>query len=613
MKTSQKIAALLVVKLTGGRDKRIKLVLAVSVVAGIVGLATSFSYAALPTSASALTFAKSRLLVEPRAGLSPSELTKILALYGGRAHKIGQSNLYVVELPATASEQAIVEKLAHHPLLKFAELDRRVKSTFVPNDPYYGSEWHLPKVGAPTAWDTTQGAGVTIAILDSGVDGAHPDLLTNLVAGYNFVDNNTNTSDVCGHGTAVAGTAAAATNNGGGVAGIAGQAKIMPLRIAYFDTTYNGCYAYYSTIANGITYAADQGARIANASYGGLAGSSTIQSAGQYLKNKGGLLFVSAGNDGVNGSIPATTTMIPVSATDGNDIITSWSSYGDYVALSAPGLGIYTTSQGGAYGSWSGTSFSSPLTAGVGALLMAANPSLDNLTVENLLYSTAIDLGVAGRDIYYGYGRVNAAAGVQAAVAKTITADTQPPTASISAPLAGSTVSGLVAINVSATDNIGVASVALHVNGTTVAVDSSSPFAFSWDSTGVPNGMAALVAVASDAAGNQGASTSVSVNVSNYVAPPVADTTPPVVSITNPVAGKVSGTVSVTTNASDNNGAAGITQWIYIDGLLKAQGSGGSLAYSWNTRKVSYGIHMIQAIAKDAAGNSTSTSVQVTK
>ena len=602
----------LVARLSGKCRTPLRSVTGIAVVAGAFILASPFSQAA-SSSAGALTFAKSRFLVEPRAGLSPTALAKILSPHGGRARKIGQSNLYIVDLPATASEQAVVEKLAHHPLLKFAELDRRVKSTFVPNDPYYGSEWHLNRVGAPTAWDSTLGIGVTIAILDSGVDGAHPDLLPNLVAGYNFVENNTNTSDVCGHGTAVAGTAAASTNNGTGVAGIAGQAKIMPLRIAYFDTAYNGCYAYYSTIASGITYAADQGARIANASYGGLAGSSSIQSAGQYLKNKGGLLFVSAGNYGVNGNAPATTTMIPVSATDGNDVITSWSSYGDYVALSAPGLGIYTTSQGGAYDSWSGTSFSSPLAAGVGALLMAANPSLDNLTVENLLYSTAVDLGATGRDIYYGYGRVNAAAGVQAALARTVTVDTQPPAASLSAPLAGSTVSGLVAVDVSATDNVGVTSVALLVNGTTVAVGSASPFGFSWDSTGVPNGTATLVAVAADAAGNKTSSASVAVNVSNYIAPPTTDTTPPVVSITNPVAGRVSGNISVTVSASDNSGAAGISQWIYIDGTLKASGTGGSLAYNWNTHRVAYGTHTIDAVARDAAGNTSSTSVQVTK
>ena len=614
MKTSpSQIDTPLVAKLFGDSRMSLKLVTGVTIVAGAFCCISPLSHAASTASAGALTFAKSRFLLEPRAGLSPTALAKMLSPYGGRARKIGQSNLYVVDLPTTASEQAVVQQLAHHPFLKFAELDRRVKSTFVPNDPYFGSEWHLSKVGAPTAWDSTQGNGVTIAILDSGVDGAHPDLLPNLVAGYNFVDNNTNTADACGHGTAVAGTAAAATNNSTGVAGIAGQSKIMPVRIAYFDTAYNGCYAYYSTVANGITYAADHGARIANASYGGLAGSSTIQSAGQYLKSKGGLLFVSAGNDGINANFPATSTMIPVSATDGNDAITSWSSYGDYVALSAPGVGLYTTSQGSAYGSWSGTSFSSPLTAGVGALLMAANPSLDNLTIENLLYSTAVDLGTTGRDIYYGYGRVNAAAGVQAAIARSVTVDTQPPAASITAPLASATVSGLVAVNVSATDNVGVANVALQVNGTTVAVDSSLPFAFNWDSSGVPNGMATLVAVASDAAGNKASSAAVSVNVSNYVVPPVADTTPPVVSITSPVAGKVSGTVSITVSASDNSSAAGISQWIYIDGALKATGTGSALAYSWNTRKVAYGMHTIQAVAKDAAGNTSSTSVQVTR
>ena len=239
--------------------------------------------------------------------------------------------------------------------------------------------------------------------------------------------------------------------------------------------------------------------------------------------------------------------------------------------------------------------------------------SLDNLTVENLLYATAVDLGATGRDIYYGYGRVNAAAGVQAAVARTMTLDTQPPVASLSTPLVGSTVSGLVAVDVSATDNVGVTAVALQVNGTTVAVGSASPFGFSWDSTGVPNGTATLVAVAADAAGNKTSSASVAVNVSNYIAPPTTDTTPPVVSITNPVSSKVSGNVSVTVSASDNSGAAGISQWIYIDGSLKATGSGGSLAYNWNTRKFAFGTHTIHAVARDAAGNTSSTSVQVTK
>jgi subtilisin family serine protease len=572
---------------------------------------TSTTFAAPPAASAQDDFAPGRILVQPNAGLPPDALAQIAASVGGKARKVGQSNLHIIDLPKN-SEKGAVEKLKHNPHLKFAELDRKVKALAVPNDPYFGSEWHLNTIGAPAAWDVTQGAGVTIAILDSGVEGTHPDLVPNLVPGYNFYDNNTNTADVCGHGTAVAGTAAAASNNGIGVASVAGQAKIMPIRIAYFDTTANSCYGYYSTISSGLTYAADHGARIANVSYGGVAGSSSVISAAQYMKNKGGLVFVSAGNSGANEGYAATTSMIPVSATNQNDALFSWSSYGPYVALSAPGL-VWTTSTGAAYNQWQGTSFASPVTAGVGALVMAANPALDNLTVENLLYNTAVDLGTAGRDFYFGYGRVNAAAAVQAALTATPAPapDTTPPTVSITSPANSSSVSGIVPVSIQAADNVGVARVDLVVNGTVVASDSTAPFSFSWDSTGTPNGMANLVANAYDAAGNLGQSTTISVSVANQSVP-IVDTTPPVVKIVNPVAGKVAGNVQVSTSASDNSGSAGISQFLYINGQQVAKGTGASLSYNWNTKKIAKGTYTIQATAKDKAGNTSSTSVQVT-
>ncbi|MES2071423.1 MAG: S8 family serine peptidase [Pseudomonadota bacterium] len=554
------------------------------------------------------SWAPGRILVVPRAGLPEKELAKILGVHGGKGRKIGQSDMYIVDLPSNGSEKDIAAKLSRHPHLKFAEIDRRVAGSFVPNDPYNGSEYHLTKIGAPTAWDSSQGAGITIAILDSGVDPTHPDLVPNLVAGYNFYDNNTNTADVNGHGTAVAGAAAAASNNGIGVAGVAGQAKIMPVRIADANA-----YAYYSTIAQGLTWAADHGARVANISYGGVATSPSIQSAAQYMKGKGGLVVVSAGNNGINENITPTTTMIPVTATDSNDALASWSSYGSFVAMSAPGVAIWSTSMGSTYGQHSGTSFSAPITAGAIALAMSANTTLAGTQVESMLYSTATNLGAAGRDIYFGYGRVNAAGLVQAAVAAKPVTDTQAPTASISAPLANATVSGLIAVNVNASDNVGVARVELKINGNVVAVDSAAPFAFSWDSHGVANGMASIVVVAYDAAGNATASAPVSVNVSNSTVVAAKDTTPPVVAITNPVAGSVSGNVTVSVNASDNSGAAGITQSLYIDGALKATGTGSTLGYSWNTRKVSAGAHTIQVVAKDAAGNTSSSTVQVSK
>lgn len=554
-------------------------------------------------------YARGRILVEARAGLSRDDLDQLLALHGGKAQKLGQSTTHLVILPAGVSEQAVVRQLAAHPFLKAAQLDRLYQSTLAVNDPYIGSEWHIGKIGASTAWDTTQGAGITIAILDSGIEATHPDLAPNLVPGYNFIDNNTNVADICGHGTWVAGSAAARDSNGIGVAGVAPRAKIMPLRIAF---PYNGtCYAYSSTIASGITYAADHGVRIANVSYGPLADDPAILSASQYMKSKNGLVFVSAANNGIDEQEAPSTSLIAVSATGTSDTITSWSSYGAFVSMSAPGEGIVTTGLNKSYGSVNGTSFASPITAGVAALMMAAAPSLDSTEIEAAMFSSARDLGVAGRDPLYGYGRVDANAAVQAALKTVILKDTQPPTSVITAPKANSTVKGNVTVAVTATDNLALDRVELRVNGTMVASDNAGPFSLIWNSTGVPNGMSTLLATAFDKAGNSTASAAVAVNVANPAPPIVKDKVKPVVKIDNPVAGNVSGAVTVSASATDNSGAAGITQELSIDNAVVAQGSGATLSYVWQTASVKLGSHTLKVVAKDAAGNSANATVKV--
>jgi subtilisin family serine protease len=576
-------------------------------------IATAIATLAAPAfAAQSEDFAQGRIIVEPRAGLTVAEFDKLLKANGaGKARKLGQSNIHVIDV-AHGSEKAIANKLKHNPHFKFAELDQRVEVSATTNDPMLGSEWHLNKIGAATAWDSVQGAGVIIAILDSGMDSAHPDLAGNAVAGYNTYDNNTSTADVCGHGTKAAGSAAATANNAAGVAGVAGQARIMPVRIAYNNS--GSCYAYFSTMASGVTWAADHGARVVNISYANVPTSSAVQSAANYLKGKGGLLFVSAGNYNRDEGFTPTDTMIPVSATDSADNRASFSSYGSFVALSAPGAGIYTTVQGGGYGAVNGTSFASPVAAAVAALVMSANPSLSADQVKNILFTTAVDLGTAGRDIYFGYGRVNAAAAVaKAGGTTTTTADTSAPTVSIAAPLGNSTVSGTVTVNANAADNVGVARVSLKVNSTVVATDYSSPFSFAWDSKGVSNGMATLTAIAYDAAGNVASSTPVSVNVSNSTTTttPTSDTVAPVVAITNPTnGGTVHGNVNVTVNASDNSGAAGISMSLYVDGALVASGSGSSMSYSW---KPSNGSHALKAVARDRTGNTSSSTVSVRK
>lgn len=551
-------------------------------------------------------WAKGRILVVPRAGLPAQAFANILKDHEGKARKIGQSELYIVDVPEY-SEEGIVATLQRHPHLKFADLDHAVTPAFVPNDPMYTNAWQHPIIGSPAAWDITQGSGITIAILDTGIDNTHPDLASKLVSGWNFYDNNSNFSDVLGHGTAVAGTAAAATNNSVGIAAIAGQSMIMPLRI----TDLNGI-GYSSTISQALIYAADHGARVANASFEGLSSNLSIRNAAQYMKDKGGLVTVSAGNTGTLESFTVTTSMLAIAATDLYDNKANFSSYGDYVSLAAPGQNFYSTRLGGDYMPVAGTSFSSPLTAGVIALMMSANPQLGSVDIENLLFSTAVDLGAAGKDVYFGYGRVNAAAAVLAAKNATPTIDSTAPAIFIIDPLGGATVSGLIPVDVDATDNTGVARVELWINNTNIATDTSSPFAFSWDTAGAPNGTAKVEARAYDTTGNL-STTNISVNVSNSIVTPSVDTQAPAVTIVNPVAGSVTGTVTISTSASDNSGPAGIKQYIYIDGVQVTTGTGSTLSYSWSTRskKVKAGSHTIQAIAKDAAGNSSSAYVAV--
>jgi subtilisin family serine protease len=548
---------------------------------------------------------KGHILVQPRAGLSDAEFDNALSTQGGKAvGRLGNLNIYVVALPPTASEQAAANALAHNPHIKFAEVDRLIAPAFAPNDPYYGSEWHLQTINAPTAWNTSVGTGVTVAILDSGVDATHPDLLGQLVPGWNFYDNNSNTADVYGHGTMVAGVIAALGNNGVGVAGVAWGAKVMPVRVT--DTSGVGTL---SAFANGLTYAADHGARVANLSFP-VQSSSSTQTAAQYFMNKGGVVFNSAGNYATLDSTPPSNSLVSVSATGSTDTLASWSSYGPYVDVSAPGVGIWTTTLGGGYSAVSGTSFSSPLSAGVAALMISVNPSLAPSQIVSLLESTAVDLGTVGYDYSYGYGRVNAGAAVIAA-AQAKAADVQPPSVAITSP-AGGTVSGIVPINVTASDNVGVSHVDLLVSGTLLASDISAPYAFSWDSTALAGSSASLVARAYDAAGNVASSTAVIVTVAGTVAPPPPDTTAPTVAITSPGNGSVvNGVITVSAKASDNVGVASLS--LYVDGAMVSTGNSASVSSKWNTRKVKSGAHTISATAKDAAGNQTTATIQVTK
>ena len=548
-------------------------------------------------------WAKGRILVQPAAGLSDDALAQILTRRGGRSLSHNQRiNLHIVEVPAQA-EWATAKALSKNPLIAFAEPDMLVAPTeIIPDDPKFPNEWHLQMIQAPTAWATSTGAGVTVAILDTGVDPDHPDLVTRLVPGWNSVSLNNDTTPVYGHGTWVAGVVAAETNNGIGVASVAYNAHLMPIRV----TNSSDGYAYYSDIARGLTWAADHGAQVANISYD-VTSSGAVSSAAQYLRSMGGVVVVAAGNSGSSPGYGNNPYVISVSATTSSDTKASWSSYGDYVDVSAPGASILSTSNGGGYATVSGTSFASPTTAGVCALIMGANGALVPADVESILESTADDLGSAGWDPSFGFGRVNAAAAVQAAADMT-PGDDQAPSASLVTPTAGSTVAGWVAVAVGAVDNVGVSRVELYADGSLVGTDLTAPYQFSWDSARSADGAATLAARAFDEAGNRGDAAPVIVTVDNT--PDIADTTPPTVTILSPADGAtVSGSVTLSARASDDVAVALLT--IYVDGQTTCAGNGASVSCGWNTRKLS-GSHTVTAKAQDGAGNSATTTISVT-
>jgi thermitase len=304
----------------------------------------------------------------------------------------------------------------------------------IPNDPGYWSQWGLPKIGAPAAWDITTGSSdVTIAVVDTGIDLSHPDLscLGKLTSGWDFVNNDATPNDDFGHGSHVAGIAAACTNNGIGVAGVAWGARLMPVKVLNA-----GGGGTYEQVAVGITYAADHGADIVNLSLGGTDESSALMDAVQYAYDHGVLVVAAAGNcaDGnpyspcyglINPIIypAAYATTLAVAATDSNDNWASFSEHHPYVDVAAPGVSIYSTWKDDGYASLQGTSMATPYVAGLAALIWSFDPSLTHDQVRTIIQSTADDLGAPGKDDYFGYGRINAGHALESLVSLQISPD----------------------------------------------------------------------------------------------------------------------------------------------------------------------------------------------
>lgn len=274
-----------------------------------------------------------------------------------------------------------------------------------PNDPLLDQQWHHAAIGSEAAWDRSRGASVVVAVNDTGADCTHPDLQGKCLRGYDFVNDDTDPRDDHGHGTHVSGLVAATANNAVGGAGSGPEAMVLPVKVLSSGGSGN-----MSWIASGVTYAADNGAQIINMSLGGRFTSSALRDAIAYAIGKGVTVVAAAGNESTsNPSYPAAYPgVISVAATDRQNRLADFSNYGDTLDVSSPGVGILSTVRGGSYQAWNGTSMASPIVAGVAALLKAQGPCRSPQDIENVLESTAKDLGSPGWDRTFGAGLIQA-------------------------------------------------------------------------------------------------------------------------------------------------------------------------------------------------------------
>lgn len=339
----------------------------------------------------------------------------------------------VAEVAAELLETEGVESVEPNYLFYLDEEENIELETTSINDTYRSQQWHLSDANSNiyNAWDLSKAnKAVTVAVIDSGVDSDHPDLVNNIVGATSTAPDSTSVEDVQGHGTHVAGIIAAQANNGLGVAGVSYNAQIMPIRAFY--KTSRGVTGTVSTLLAGINYAiqnkSQYNVRVINMSLGTDNSSTAIEQAIDRAWNAGILCVCASGNYG-NSNLDMLECMFPASysktlAVGSIGSTHAWSSFshgGDELDVVAPGENIYSTTNGGSYGTMSGTSMAAPYASAVAALCFAKDSSATPQKVTNAICGTAVDLGDSGKDLFYGYGQINAVAALRSLASQTVT------------------------------------------------------------------------------------------------------------------------------------------------------------------------------------------------
>lgn len=290
------------------------------------------------------------------------------------------------------------------------------RGMITPNDSLYQRyQWNLPLIDTEKGWTINKGSEqITVGIVDTGVDLNHPDLKDQLVGGYNIVNENAEPLDDVGHGTHVAGVVGALVNNNLGVAGMSWYNRIMPVKV--LDET--GAGSTYS-VAQGIIWATDNGAKVINLSLGNYAEANFLHDAIKYAYDHDVVIVAASGNDNTEqpGYPAAYPEVFAVGATDANKSKASFSNYGDYIDVAAPGVNIASTYPHNQYAALSGTSMASPHVTALAALIRSVNPALKNTEVMDIMRHTAQDIGPKGQDKYFGYGLIDVVAALKSAEA----------------------------------------------------------------------------------------------------------------------------------------------------------------------------------------------------
>ena len=327
-----------------------------------------------------------------------------------------------------------IGKIKLDPNVEYVELDQEAHILGFPDDSlplekniirmYATAQtipWGVSKIRATEVWpEGNKGTGIKVCIIDTGIDYTHEDLKDNYKGGYNFINNTNDPKDDHGHGTHVTGTVAAMDNNIG-VIGIAPEAHIYSLKV--LDSNGSGSY---SNIISAIDWTINNNMQVISMSFGGSGFSQALKDICDKAYNSGIILVAAAGNSDGDGSQDTVSypakfdSVIAVAATDSNDARASFSSCGPEVELAAPGVNVLSTVPKGTckmcdasgYKQANGTSMSTPHVSGTAALVLKAHPEMTNADVRKTMQDTTVDLGQQGRDIFFGYGRIDAKAAV---------------------------------------------------------------------------------------------------------------------------------------------------------------------------------------------------------